>query len=252
MPAEDNLSEYSDPILFDNENADLGPSWPFYLALARRASGPVLDLGCGTGRLTIPLAQQGIDITGLDPVPAMLARARGKAGDLPISWIAADARAFCLDRRFALIMAVGSVFPHLLELADQEAMLSRVREHLAPGGVFAFDTIFPQLGQIQTDETEREWFSYSSDDGREVRVSGTQHYDPLRQVRVETAYRRWREAGGQEIVQVAPLALRLTFPQEMEALLHYNGLAVLERYGGYDSGPLTADSQIMVYVCRVA
>ena len=44
----------------------------------------------------------------------------------------------------------------------------------------------------------------------------------------------------------------LTFPQEMEALLHYNGLAVLERYGGYDSSPLTADSQIMVYVCRAA
>jgi hypothetical protein len=98
-------------------------------------------------------------------------------------------------------------------------------------------------------ETEKEWFTYKNPAGREIRVSGTENYDPIRQVKLETAFRRWTDDNGQEILKVAPLSLRFMFPQEMEALLHYNGFKILERYGDWDSSPLTAESALMILVC---
>jgi hypothetical protein len=87
-------------------------------------------------------------------------------------------------------------------------------------------------------------------DGWEIRVSGTEHYDAVWQVKIETAYRRWKDASGQEVVRIAPLALRYYFPQELETLLHHNGFMVMERYGDNDSSPLTNESRMLIYICR--
>src|SRR5215216_573078 len=87
-----NLAEYTLPELYDLENPDFEPDGSFYLALAQQCRGAVLDLGCGTGRITIPLARQGMSITGLDVVPEMLAYAQSKAAELPITWVLADVR----------------------------------------------------------------------------------------------------------------------------------------------------------------
>jgi 2-polyprenyl-3-methyl-5-hydroxy-6-metoxy-1,4-benzoquinol methylase len=80
---EENLIEYADPQIYDLENSAFEPDGPFLLEIAGRAGNPVLELGCGTGRLTIPMAQAGVEITGLDVVPGMLERARGKAAICP-------------------------------------------------------------------------------------------------------------------------------------------------------------------------
>lgn len=244
-----NLSEYSDPYLYDLENADFEPDGPFILEIARKLGGPVLELGCGTGRVTIPLAEAGMHLTGLDIVPEMLALARAKAGGLPIEWIEADVRDFHLGRRFRLIFETGSVFMHLLERREQEAFLACVREHLEPGGRFLFGVMFPHAELIVSEPEEKDWFTYEDEQGLQVRVSGTELYDPLRQVKLETAYRRWTDADGREVERVAPLSLRYTFPQEMEALLHHNGFEVVERYGGPDGSPLTVTSRLMIYLC---
>lgn len=250
MSEYDNFVEYADPVLYDQENQKFEPDGPFYLALARRFPGPTLELGCGTGRLTIPLSQGGIDMTGLDVVPGMLELARKKSAGLTVQWAEADARTFQLDRRFRLIFESGAMFQHLLERPDQEAVLARVREHLTPDGCFVLGAMIPNAGMMENEENESEWFSYSNGEGQEVRVSGVQHYDPLRQVKTETAYRRWHDADGQEIVRVAPLKLRLFFPQELEALLHYNGFMITERYGDLDFSPLTESSAHQLYLCQ--
>lgn len=245
-----NLDDYADPELYDWENQRVQPAEPFYLRLAQQAGGAVLELGCGTGRYTIPLAEQGIDITGLDLAPSMLARAKTKAGALPIAWVQADARAFQLGRQFCLIFESGAMFQHLLECADQKLMLNCVYEHLADDGRFVISIRVPTPALLITDETEQPWFNYTTPTGVEISVSGTDHYDPVRQVKLETAYRRWRDAAGQEIVKVAPLSLRYTFPEEMETLLYGAGFELLTRYGDWDFTPFGSDSQLMICICQ--
>ncbi|MFN8443507.1 MAG: class I SAM-dependent methyltransferase [Caldilineaceae bacterium] len=136
-----NIDEYRDAELYDLENQGFEPAGPFYLSLAQQAGGAVLELGCGTGRYTIPIAERGIDITGLDLVPEMLERAKSKAGSLSVSWIQADARSFHLGRKFDLIFESGAMFQHLLERSDQEQMLACVREHLTDEGKFVGNTL---------------------------------------------------------------------------------------------------------------
>ena len=244
-----NLEEYLYPELYDLENPDFEPEGPLYLSIANEMGGPVLELGCGTGRYTIPLAENGLEITGLDVVPGMLALAKTKAGNLPIQWIEADVRDFHLDRKFNFIFESGSVFMHMLTNADQLAFLARVREHLAPEGQFVFSLFFPHPGGLYTNAEEKDWFTYQDSKGSTIRVSGTEKYDELRQVKTETAIRHIVSSDGHEIVHVAPLQLRYTFPQEMEGLLDRTGFDVKEHYGSPDRSPLTDDSRYLVFVC---
>ena len=246
-----NLVEYSDPIHYDLENPDFEPDGPFILALAQELGGAVLELGCGTGRVTIPLAQNGVQITGVDVVPGMVELARQQSVDLPIEWIVADARDFHLGRKFKLIFESGSVFHHMLTREDQEAYLARVREHLADDGQMVVNLFFPHPHRLASSEAEEDWFSVQRPDGSMVKVSGFDHYDELRQIRTETAHRRWVDANEETIEErTAPLSLRYVFPQEMETLLYYNGFEVMERYGGPDRSPLTDESSALIYVCR--
>ena len=190
MDLNDNLEEYADPAFYDYEHKDFEPYGPFYLALANRLAGSILVLGCGTGRVAIPLAQQGFDVTGLDIIPEMLAFASQKVPQLSINWIQADARSFRLADEFDLIIEPGCVFQHMLTNDDQQAMLWHARQHLSPSGVFVLALVFPRVNMMANSGAEEYWFSYENKEGQEVRVSGTDHYDPLTQVRTETAYRR--------------------------------------------------------------
>lgn len=247
-----NLSEYLTPDLYDLENPDFEPEGLFYLSLARDLGGPVLELGCGTGRMTIPMAQAGIDMTGLDIVPEMLRRAKEKAGSLPITWVEADVRDFHLDRQFSLIFESGSVFMHMLDRADQRALLDRAREHLASGGRMVLGLFFPHHYGLEDVLEEKEWFTYQDEQGHTVRVGGTETYDELRQIKTETAIRRVYISENEVITHVAPLPLRYTFPQEMELLLECSGFRILERYGNAERAPLTNESRFLVYVCEKA
>src|SRR4051794_25820427 len=109
-----NLEEYDDPDVYDFENREFDPDGPFYLTLAQRIGSPLLELGCGTGRVAIPLAKKGFDLTGLDVSAAMLALARRKAAELPIQWVEADLRHFHLSAQFRLIYMAGGTFHHML------------------------------------------------------------------------------------------------------------------------------------------
>jgi SAM-dependent methyltransferase len=245
----DNQSEYDDPLAYDLENSDFAPEGPFYLALAGEVGGPVLELGCGTGRFTIPLARAGIDVTGLDLSAAMLDRAREKAGDLPITWVEADARDYALGRLFRLVFESGATFQHMLTRADQLAFLALARHHLSPDGLLVVAALTP-TPDLMTDEAgEYPWFSYANDEGQEVQVSGWQTYDPATQIRTETAVRRWTDAAGRAHERRSPLRLRLTRADELNALLAEAGLAVVARFGDFDRSPWTAESRFTLVVC---
>ncbi|MEM7125564.1 MAG: class I SAM-dependent methyltransferase [Chloroflexota bacterium] len=245
-----NLEDYVEPVLYDYEVRDFEPDGPFYQHLASQRSEPILDLGCGTGRVTIPLAQAGLDITGLDIVPEMLARARRKAGDLPIRWVEADMRSFNLGETYGLIIASGMPFEHLLTREDQEAALSCIWNHLDDEGLFAISIRVPTPDLMKNSDGEQFWYSYMTDERGEVRLSGEDTYDVINQIRHETAYRRWIGSNGEEITKRARLALRLIFPQEMESLLVYNRFEILHRYGDWEFLPPKNESGALIYVCR--
>src|SRR5512134_2670429 len=111
---------------------------PFYLNQAQTASGPVLEIGCGTGRVTIPLAAAGVDITGLDVSGSMLAEAKRKANEqgLDLAWIEANGRDFDLRRDFALIIMPFNTLQFFRDARSLAQIFTRVKTHLRPDGRF--------------------------------------------------------------------------------------------------------------------
>ena len=256
----DNLEEFADPQNYDIvDSSDTGVA--FYTALAQETGGPVLEIACGTGRVSIPIARLGFAVTGLDIVPGMLAQARSKSAGLPTRWVEGDARTFDLGEQFRLIFLTGNAFQAFLTRADQEALLERVYAHLHDEGLFAFETRNPRWrGQgalageglfafLESRAEEEEGQSYTDINGREVRVSRTQVYDHVAQILHWTTYRRRRE-GNQEQTKITRIAVRFTFPRELEALLHYNGFSIIRQYGDWNLEPLTAASPSIIVVCR--
>ncbi len=236
--------EYADAASYDFEDpSDTGIG--FYTALARETGGPILELGCGTGRVAVAMARHGFEVTGLEVVPGMLAQARRKSADLPVRWVEADARDFDLGRQFRLVFLTGNTFQAFLTNADQEALLQNARRHLHDDGLLAFETrnprwatatgvgaASPAMGDergafalLETRDEEEEGPSYVDVNGCEVRVSRTQVYDHLTQVLHWTGFHRWLD-DGELRTKVSHVSVRFTFPQELEALLHHNGFEV--------------------------
>jgi SAM-dependent methyltransferase len=255
-----NLEEFADPHTYDIEDSsDTGIA--FYTALAQETGGPVLEIACGTGRVSIPIARLDFAVTGLDIVPGMLELARSKSAGLPTRWVEGDARTFDLGEQFRLIFLTGNAFQAFLTRADQEALLGRVRAHLHDDGLFAFETRNPRWNaattsttgelwaNLETREQEEEGQNYTDSSGRDVRVSRTQVYDHVAQILHWTTYRRWRE-GDQEQTKMTRIAVRFTFPQELAALLYYNGFTIIRQYGDWNLEPLSAASTSIISVCR--
>jgi SAM-dependent methyltransferase len=246
----DNLEEFRDPANYDIEQR-LGnePRLAFYGGLAQEFGGPVLEVACGTGLITIPLARRGFELVGVDLTPEMLAYAAHKSAGLPITWVEGDARRLDLGRQFRLIFITGNAFQAFFRRQDQEALLAGVRAHLADGGAFAFETRNPRWADLVTRTEEEPWDTYTSIEGRTVRSSVTYTYDAVTQIKHWTVYRRWQE-GGREQTRISRIATRYTFPQELEALLHYNGFRCLRRYGDWELNPLQEHSPRIIVVCQ--
>ena len=246
-----NLSAYADPVLDELVSGEAKIDGTLFFEIIRRVQGPILELGCGYGRVTIPLAQRGIaDLTALDLSAPSLVYARSKAQGLDIRWIEGDVRDFHLDRHYAFIFARGDVFSFMLTRADQEAMLACVREHLADGGQFMFDfTCLALRGMVNVPEPV-DWFTLVHPNGRQIHVSGTDQFDFAQQHWVQTCYERWDSPTGSLIRPPWELTLRYAMPQEIETLLYYNGFDVVNQFADYDGTPGTADNPPTIFICE--
>jgi len=253
MNAHDNLEEFGDPPNYDLEEGERSaPRIAFYCDLAKSVGGPVLEIACGSGLVTIPIAAQGLDVTGVDLAHSMLehARKKGDGQNLNIRWVGADARSFDLDTQYQFIFITGNAFQAFLRREDQEALLASVKRHLAPQGIFAFETRNPS-GHDLTNQPEEEFDqSYISVEGYQVSISFTQLYDPLAQVMYWTSYRRWND-GERDHKKETHIACRFTHPQELEALLYYNGFQVIQQYGNWDKESLSASGPSIISICKV-
>ncbi len=132
---------FHDPELasfYDIESSDAVEDEPCRKLAA--TAGSVLDLGCGTGRLTVTLPRADCHVVGVDPAAAMLDVARAKPGGAAVSWIVGDARTIRLERTFDLVLLTGHAFQVFLTVEDQKAVLRTIAAHLTRQGRFIFDS----------------------------------------------------------------------------------------------------------------
>jgi SAM-dependent methyltransferase len=223
------------------------PDVSFFVAAAREAGSPVLEIGCGTGRVLIPTARAGIDIVGLDLTPEMLAVCRQRlreeraAVQSRVELVQADMRNFDLGRRFTLATLPFRPFQHLITVEEQLSCLRTVRNHLVDGGRVVLDLFNPSLdalaggqeGQEIGDEPE-----FSTPDGRRVlRRHRIVSHDRANQVNhVELIYYVAHPDGREErLVHAFPM--RYLFRFEVEHLLARCGFDVEQLYAGFDKSP---------------
>lgn len=248
----DGTEVYWDGLHYDLYNGEAPGDLPFYLAEAEKTDGPVLELACGTGRLTIPLAKAGADIIGLDVASPMLEQARAKAAaeGAKIKFVRADIRKIGLKGRFGLIFIAFNSMQHLHDRASLERFFSGVRRRLAPGGRFVFDVFNPDPRCLVRDEEELLPVSCYKDPrtGTDMLVNERYSYDRAAQISRIT----WHYTAGRRAAGSRKLNMRCFYPAELDALLHYNGFKIMKKYGAFDRSPFTGDSQKQIIICRPA
>lgn len=239
---------------YDIWHEDQDEDVKFYLKLAERTGGPVLECMSGTGRVLIPVAQAGYDVVGVDRSPTMLDLCTTKVSFLKpdvqhrIEVVQANVKDFKLDRRFKLVVIPYNSFLHLLTTADQEAALANIREHLEDDGLFSFAVFSPRLdrpehllrhrGTKLTAQGEIiSWFEAQIFDQSSQRTTVTYFYDISRQ---DKPVRR----------VTSVFTLRYIFHREARELLERSGFEILETYGDYHGSPFKGTSELMLFVAR--
>lgn len=234
----------------DNPTADI----PFYAARLPSAGAHVLELGCGTGRVLLPLASSCGYIHGMDSSAAMLARCREKVERARLSpervqLTLGDIARFELRRRFDLIIAPFRVLQNLETEGDVHGLMGCIRDHLARSGSAILNVFQPKL---PPDELRRAWCEPGErQDGETTLADGSRLVWSHRRVRLspdplivypELIYRHLSATGELLDESVLPIAMRCWYPSELERLVVEHGFRVIERLGGYEgeawgSGP---------------
>lgn len=226
-----------------------------YLNYARLYDSPVLEVGCGTGRVVTPLAQGGFAVVGIDSSAAMLELARRKlAGQQEleerVTLMQADMRDFALERRFGMAIYALNTFMHLVEPQDQERSLACVRRHLQLGGMLFIDVQNPHQGLL-TEEDGVVYHVYTRTDeytGHVVSKFYARQLNRAQQVSYLTVFYDELSAEGEVRRTLSSMRLRYWYPAEMLALLEHGGFRVEHVYGSYNLEELQAESPRLIFV----
>ena len=219
---------------YDLWAADMTEDVAWYVSLARGAAEPVVELGIGTGRVAIPIAQEtGKRVVGFDRSPAMLAVGRERAGDLPIEFREGDMRELELDEPVELVICPFRALLHLPTWADRRRTFERVAAALRSGGRFAFNT-----------------FAFSGEVAARLDGARQERGDSWEIPRYAWADSRIDITRGRGDEEVGTLRLWWIARSELEGLIEVAGLEVEALYGWFDERPYDDSSLEMVYVAR--
>lgn len=237
---------------------------PFYIELAEQSReesrGPILEIACGTGRVTIPIARKGIEIYGVDNSLPMLEVLRENLAREPeqvrklVTVREGDMRTFRLNRKFPLVMIPFRPMQHMFAVEDQVAALKTAAAHLTDNGILAFDVFYPKFEMIWTkvgeEVAEMEW-SAESDPTRLVRrFFRKDSVDKINQIFNFTFIFRTYQSG--DLVLEETEAFRLcyyTYPH-LRAMFLLAGLEPVAEYGSFDKTPLDNTAEQMIFVLR--
>jgi len=249
------LAHYENPAYYQRAYSKRRHDVAYYVALGRMV-GDVLEYGVGNGRIALPLARQGVRVTGVDlsrpmlnDLEARLAREPARVRER-VHAHHADMRRLRLGRRFPLVIAPFNVILHLYSRAEIEAFLARVHEHLDADAEFVLDVSVPAPEDL-TGESGRRYKGPAVRDpesGEPLRYSESFAYDQVRQILTVVAEFRGK---GRQYWRV-PLTQRQFFPAELEALLHYNGFHDIRFEPDFTAKSKQGDVDSLAIRCRRA
>jgi len=235
---------------YDLEYGHKEDDLPFYLDAAARFGSPLLEIGAGTGRIALRLAEAGFEVWGLEHSARMLAIAGRKRAVKKLSslhLIQGDMRRFDLGRRFPLCIVPFRAFLHNLSEDDQLSALRNIRNHLNPGGILVMDLFVPLHHVLARDDWHEEIAPEElSEPSAAVSIySRVVHQPELQRLIIHNTYRRPRRRP-----KTLKMTYRYIFRYELELLLRMSGFTVTAVFGGFDEQPYDYHSGIMVCIAR--
>jgi SAM-dependent methyltransferase len=252
------ISDYYDTSpLVSNRKHDVA----FYLETAAASRGPVLELGCGTGRIAVAIAESGLRITGLDISQKMLERAQQKRSSLAperrdrLRLIHGDMTSFDLREQFPLIIIPFRPFQHLLSVEAQVSCLACARQHLAEGGRLVMDFFQTDAARMHDPKFLEAHFvaEYEMSGRRKVRLFEriVAFHRAEQRNDVEMVF-EVTQPGGHIDRHVFAFTFRYFFRYEVEHLLARCGFRPVETFGDFDRSPLQDHSPEMIFVAAAA
>ncbi len=227
---------------------------PFYLDIADMHGRSILEIGVGTGRMAIPLAQRGFSVHGLDNSESMLEITRQKIAKQEyenlLQLTCADMRNFKLDQKFSLCIIPFRAFLHNLNTEDQISTLKCIYDHLNKDGMLVFDLFVPLHAVL----AQNRWSEIIEEDELSVEESGVTincnvEHDPINQLLVmENLYIETDKTQTSQMKNT--MTYRYVFRYEMELLLRLCGFETVRVFGGFEEQDYNFDSGIMIFVAK--
>ncbi|MCC8145427.1 MAG: class I SAM-dependent methyltransferase [Bacteroidales bacterium] len=239
-----------DANIYDGLNTFLS-DLPFYKKwLPENKDAKILELCCGTGRLTLPIAKDGYNICGVDYTSSMLEQGKIKASEagLEINFIKADIRTLNLQEKFDFIFIPFNSIHHLYKNEDLFKAFNVVKNHLKDGGLFLLDCFNPNIQYIVEGEKEQKTIAaYTTDDGRDVLIKQTMRYENKTQInRIE-----WHYFINGEFHSIQNLDMRMFFPQELDSYLEQAGFNVIQKFGSFEEEAFEDHLEKQIYVLEI-
>jgi SAM-dependent methyltransferase len=234
---------------YDVINSEYDEDKKFYLDKILNAEGPVLEIGCGTGRIFCEALKQGADIYGIDQSELMLSRLKEKIDIREHYRVQViDALEYISENKFKLIIAPFRMFMHILSVKDQLKYLKNVYENLADNGEYVFNVFNPDLNRIQTGDKENLRFEGEYMPGRMLKFYDSSKPDLLNQCQHVTFRFEW-DIDGKVGDGKFSFPMRYSFRFELQHLAERAGFKSVNIYRDFDYNELNGETKEFVVVC---
>ena len=231
--------------IYEQIDGDRTVDLAFYSQIASEANGPILEAGCGSGRILLRLVEEGHQIQGFDPSDAMLDILRARARDRGQEVTVWQGDFGSIESKYRAIISPFNSVMHLLTQQEQVDAFSRVYLSLEEGGIFAFDIANPWTLDVYDEEREFESSFIDQRSGRSIDIWRWFEHDPITQT---GKYHREFLIG--EDLLLSSLEFRWSYPSEIELLLRLAGFRAWEVFGGFNKESLSESSASQVWVAR--